>query len=108
MVVVEGRLISRERLVKETNKKVTFYSIHSVKGWAGVSFDDKIDMEKIEVPGLVRIEVISARISTNTDKDGVIYKNKKFFANVIENIETSEEFEAYEQDLLEKKINGEV
>lgn len=105
-VQVEGRLIARERLLKDTNQTVTFYSIHTTKGWAQVVFDRKIDMKKIEVPGLVRINVVSARVVTHTGEDGTVYKNKKFFANHVENIESSPEFEDYEQKLLEEKING--
>lgn len=104
-VPVEGRLIARERLLRDTNQTVTFYYIHTIKGWAQVIFDRKVDMRKIEVPGLVRINVVSARISTQ-EVDGTVYKNKKFYANHVENIESSPEFEAYEQKLLEEKINS--
>lgn len=105
-VVVEGRLIARDRLVKDTNQNVTFYSIHTVNGWAQVTFDRKIEMKKIGVPGLVKITVASARIVTNTGEDGTVYKNKRFFATTVENIESSPEFEDYEQKLLEEKINA--
>jgi len=106
---VQGRLIGRDRLVTETNKTVTFYSIHTLKGWAQVNFDEKkVDMKKVEVPGLVEIEVVSARISTNTVEDGTTYKNKRFFATSCVNIDSSPEFEAFEQELLEKKVNMEL
>jgi len=105
-VGIEGRLIARERLVAATNQNVTFYSIHTTKGWAQVTFDRKIDMKKIEVPGLVKVTVASARIVTNTGEDGTVYKNKRFFATTVENIESSPEFEDYEQKLLEEKIDA--
>jgi len=107
-MLVQGRLIVRERLVKETNQMVKFYSIHTLKGWAQVNFDKKVEMKKIEVPGLVEIDVVSARINTNTGDDGTVYKNKRFFATSCKNIESSPEFEEFEHNLLEEKINKQV
>ena len=104
-MLVKGRLIARERLVKATNQNVTFYSIHTMKGWAQVNFDKKLDMKKIEVPGLVEIEVYSAKIKTTTTAEGQTYTNKIFYANTVENIPSYPEFEEMEQTLLEEKIN---
>jgi len=104
----QGRLISRERLMPDNKTKVTFYSIHTLKGWAQVTFDKEIDMKKIETPSLVEIDVVSARISSNTATDGTVYQNKRFYANSVEVIESSEEFEAFEQELLEEKINKQL
>lgn len=104
-VTLRGRLISRERLVKETNQKVTFYSINTVKGWLQVTPDKFIDMKKIEVPGLVEIEVTSIKIQETKADDGRVFTNKKAYATRVVNIENDDEFESYEQAQLEAKLN---
>ena len=107
-VKVEGRLISRDRLVKETNQNVTFYSLHTINGWANVNFTDDVKKKDLVTPCLVRANVVSARTKTTTTEDGITYNNKSFLVNECEVIESSPEFEAYEQALLEEKVNGNV
>lgn len=104
-VILEGRIIGRDRLVKATNQKVTFYSLHTTKGWLQLNVDKGIDMKKIEVPGLVRVNVTSVNIKTNTLEDGREFKNKIAYVTSVENIESSPEFQEYEQRRLEEKID---
>ena len=103
-VFLEGRIISRERLVRDTNQMVTFYSMNTVKGWLQLTIDKGIDMKKIEVPGLVKVRVTSVKIKTNVLDDGREFKNKVAYVTEIENVETSPEFEDYEQARLEEKL----
>jgi|GEM_PF-5532407 len=105
-VKVQGRLIARERLVTETNQKVTFYSIHTVKGWANVNFTEDVNKKVLVTPCLVEATVVSARERTNTGEDGIMYTNKSFLVNECHVIETSPAFEAFEQKLLEEKVFG--
>ncbi len=107
-MLVEGRLISRKNLVKETNKEVTFFSIHTLNGWAAVRFTEDVDTKKIETPGLVRINVYSAKHKTTTAEDGTSYTNKILYANQVENVDSLPEFEEFEQNLLEEKVNAKI
>jgi hypothetical protein len=107
-IKVQGRLISRERLVADTNQMVTFYSIHTVKGWSNVNFTEDVNKKTLITPCLVEANVVSARVRTTTTEDGITYNNKSFLVNECKIIESSPEFEAYEQRLLEEKVNGTV
>lgn len=107
-MLVEGRLIARKNLVKESNKEVTFYSIHTLNGWAAVRFTEDVDTKKILTPGLVRINVYSAKHKTTTTEDGTSYTNKILYANTCENVDSLPEFEQFEQDLLEEKVNAKI
>lgn len=104
-VTMQGRLFSRERLLTDgSNRKVTFYTISTEKGYYQVTPDKKIDMRKIAVPGLVEITVTSARERTNTAADGKVYKNTTVYAVDIKNIDSAPDFEEYEQRKLEDKL----
>lgn len=105
-VAIEGRLISRERLVKKTNQNVTFYSIHTVNGWANVNFTEDVNKKKLDTPCLVKANVVSARTKTTTTDEGMTYKNKSFLVDSCEMVDALPEFEKYEQELLEQKVNG--
>lgn len=107
-MLVEGRLIARKNLVKESNKEVTFYSIHTLNGWAAVRFTEDVDTKKIETPGLVKINVYSAKHKTTTTEDGTSYTNKILYANTCENVDSLPEFEQFEQNLLEEKVNAKI
>lgn len=105
-VIIEGRLISRDRLVKETNQNVTFYSVHTKNGWANVNFTDDVNKKNIKTPCLVKANVVSAREKTTTTEDGITYKNKSFLVDSCEMVDSLPEFEKFEQELLEQKVNG--
>lgn len=104
MRTLQGRLISRERVVQATNQKVTFYSIGTVKGWFQVTLDKSIDIKKIEVPGLVEIDVTSARVKTNVTEDGRTFENKSVYVVAVRQIESAPEYEAFEAARLDEKL----
>ena len=104
-ITVAGRLISRERLVKATNQKVTFYSLNTTKGWINIRPDKNIDMSKVEVPGLVEVVISSIKVNEVTLDDGRQITNKNAYAVSIKNIEHNDEFLQYEQKALEDKWN---
>ena len=104
-VHLEGRIIGRERLVKATNQKVTFYSLNTVKGWIQLTIDRSIDMNKIEVPGLVKVLVTSVRNKHVVTDDGREFNNKIAYVAEVVNIDASPEFQDYEQARLEEKLN---
>lgn len=104
-VILEGRLISRDRMLKDgSNQVVTFYSINTVKGWKQVRFDKAVNLKKIEVPGLVKIEVTSARVKTDTTEKGT-FTNTSVYAVSCDQVDSLPEFEAYEQSRLEEKLD---
>lgn len=107
-VAVEGRLISRDRLVKATNETVTFFSIHTTNGWANANFTEDVKKKELakQTPCLVKAVVVSARTKTTTTDEGITYNNKSFLINECQVVEALPEFEKYEQDLLEAKVLG--
>lgn len=102
-VAVQGRIIVRERMTKE-NVKVKFYSLGTVKGWYQLSLPRTMDMDKIEVPGLVEVTITGLRSKRNTAEDGTVYENKTAYVSDIKNIESAPEYEAMEQARLDKEF----
>lgn len=107
-VQLTGRIIVRERLVAETNTMVKFYSIGTTKGWYQAKIDKLVDMKKIEVPGLVKATVTSAKSKTVTTEDGKTYVNKSVYITELSNVDEKDpviqEYLEHEQRRLEEKL----
>jgi hypothetical protein len=108
MKKVQGRLIKRsvevdsQNPLDDKNETVDFYKINTVHGWADVRFAK--DVEVVDCPALVEIEVYSAKLKTSVLEDGTEFINKILYANKVTAIESAPEFEKYEADKLEAKI----